>query len=235
VPAGNQLAILGANKQRKSLTVAVHCENSLVALHIDLGRNAAAYCRFLHLNRIMSKETFCDSISGRLRSPILPLVANARRIWRVSHLPVLLGLLGGAVLAAGAIAPLIHIPIVGTISYLHHPRYFNACNVGELVILAAAALSILFAVLKRFKPLWLTGMVALGQLAATLVLFQSTASTVVAKADQPDLVDPALMWAGAALQRAHFEWGIVIVAVGAVMVLAAAAWEFSAARRKSPG
>jgi hypothetical protein len=79
--------------------------------------------------------------------------------------------------------------------------------------------------------LWLTGAVALAQLITTLAVFQHTATTVMAKADQPDLVDPMLMWAGAALQPARFEWGVAIIAGGAVMVLAAAAWEFKAARR----
>lgn len=159
--------------------------------------------------------------------------AKAGRLGRGSFLPRLLGLFGGMALAAGADAPLIHIPIAGTISYLRHPGYFSSCNIGELVILAAAGLSIIFVLLKRFKPLWITGMVALAQLIATLATFQHSAAAVVARADQPDLVDPMLMWAGAALQHAHFEWGIAVIGGGAVMVLAAALWELSAARRRS--
>lgn len=155
-----------------------------------------------------------------LRLPPYP-----RWSWRLPQLPVLLGLFGGAVLAGGAGAPLIHIPIVGTVSYLRHPSYFSACRIGEMVILAAAGLSVVFALLRRFKLLWLTGTVALAQLIATLAIFQHNAATVVAKADQPNLVDPVLMWAGSALQHARFEWGIAIVAGGAVMVLVAAAWD----------
>lgn len=128
-------------------------------------------------------------------------------------------------MAGGTEAPLIHVPIVGTISYLRHPSYFGACSIGEIVILAAAALSVGFALLKRFKMLWLTGTVALAQLIATLVIFQHDAATVVTKADRPDLVDPLLMWAGSALQQARLEWGIAVVAGGAVIVLAAAAWD----------
>jgi hypothetical protein len=146
-------------------------------------------------------------------------------------LPRMLGLFGGAALAAGAGAPLIHIPIAGTISYLRHPGYFSSWNLGELVILAAAGLSIVFAFLNQFKPLWITGMVALAQLIATLASFQLSASAVVAKADQPDLVDPPLMWAGAALQHARFEWGIAVIGGGAVMVLASGVWELRARRR----
>ncbi|MBV8773292.1 MAG: hypothetical protein JO166_13325, partial [Deltaproteobacteria bacterium] len=123
-----------------------------------------------------------------------------------------MGFLGGVLVAAGADAPLIHIPIVGTISYLHHPGYFISYKIGEIVILIAAGLSIVCALLRLFKLLWLTGTAAIAQLIATVAMFQHTTATIVAKADQPDLVDPTLMWAGAALQHARFEWGIAVVA-----------------------
>jgi hypothetical protein len=155
-------------------------------------------------------------------------MAALEKLWRGSPTPRLFGFLGGAVLAAGAGAPLFYIPIVGTISYLHHPGYFSSCNIGEWVILAAAGLSILSALLKRFKLLWLTGTVALVQLIATLVIFERSAATVVAKADKPNLVNPMLMWAGAALEHSHFEWGIAVIGAGAVLVLVAAAWQMRA-------
>jgi hypothetical protein len=163
--------------------------------------------------------------------PAFRLIDDLRKLWRGSALPRLLGLSGGAVLAAGAAAPLIHIPIAGTISYLQHPNYFSSCNIGELVILAAAGLSIVFALLKWFKPLWLTGTIALAQLIATLAIFQHSAAAVVAKADQPDLVDPMLMWASAALLHARLEWGIAVIGAGAAMLLAAAACEVGKGRR----
>ncbi|MBV8054421.1 MAG: hypothetical protein JO071_04185 [Deltaproteobacteria bacterium] len=162
-----------------------------------------------------------------------PIYRSLRKLGQGWHLPRLLGLFGGMVLAAGAAAPLIHIPIAGTISYLHHPGYFSSCNIGELVILATAGLSIIFALLHQLKPLGITGIVALAQLTATLAWFEHSAAAVVAKADQPDLADPILMWAGAALQQAHFEWGIAVIGSGALMMLAAAVWELSAGRRWS--
>jgi hypothetical protein len=144
-----------------------------------------------------------------------------------------MGVMGGLILAAGVAAPLLHIPIAGTVSYLRHPSYMpGAYNAGTVVLLAAAGLSIILAIVRRFKPLWLTGTVALAQLGATLIAFQQTAATVVAHADQPDLVDPMLMWAGAALQRAHLEWGVGVIAVGALMILAAAVWDLLLIRQQ---
>jgi hypothetical protein len=166
------------------------------------------------------------------RPRFLPLVARVRRMSRL-HLPVLVAIIGAAILAVGTDAPLIHIPIVGTISYLHHPHLFRSCNFGELVVLIAAGVSIICAILKRFTLLWLTGTVAFAQLIATIFLFQRTATTVVAKADQADLVDPALMWASAALRHARFEWGVAVIAGGAAMVLVAAAMELRTARRRN--
>ncbi|HJU09425.1 MAG TPA: hypothetical protein VJ728_01045 [Candidatus Binataceae bacterium] len=163
-----------------------------------------------------------------IRQPVgqaVPFGHNLHDSPRSLKIPMLLGLLGGAVLAGAAAAPLFHIPIVGSISYLHHPSDFNGGNLGEVVILATAGLSIIFAVLNRFKLLWLTGASALGQLVGTVVIFHRMAETVVSKADRPELVDPTLMWAGAVLEHAHYKWGIGMVAGGALLVLAAAAWE----------
>jgi hypothetical protein len=152
-------------------------------------------------------------------------IRSGPKFWQPSVLPRLLGILGGTLLVAGTAAPLIHIPIVGNISYLHHPTYFHIYNVGELVILAAAGLSIVLVLIKRIKSLWLTGGIALVQLITTLVVFHRTVATVVARADQPELVDPMLMWAGAALDHARLQWGVWVVGIGAIMVIAAAACE----------
>jgi hypothetical protein len=159
-------------------------------------------------------------------------IGRGARSGRMSVLPRVLGIVGGALLAVGAATPLIHIPIVGTISYLHHPSYFHIYNVGEPVILTAGGLSIILAIIKRFKPLLLTGGIALAQLLTTLFTFHQTVATVVARADQPDLVDPMLMWAGAALEQAHLQWGIWIIGGGAIIAMAAGVWELSRQYRR---
>jgi hypothetical protein len=135
--------------------------------------------------------------------------------------PKLLGSLGGIALAAGAAAPLIHIPIFGSISYLHHPAYWHSCSVGESLLLSAAVLSFVFAFFNRFKPLWVTGTAALAQLMVTLVTFHSRAAAMIAEANKADLVDPMVMWTGAALRDARFEWGIAVITVGGAMLIAA--------------
>jgi hypothetical protein len=136
----------------------------------------------------------------------------------------IVAVVGGLVLVIGTAMPLIHIPIVGAISYLRHPSEFGGCE-GAVMILAIAALSILLALLERFRVLWLTGMVVLAQLGATVVEFHHRAATIVAQADATGVSDPVTMWAGAMLERAHLEWGIAVVAAGALLIVIAAAWE----------
>jgi len=149
-----------------------------------------------------------------------------------SFVTLVLGVFGGITLAAGVNAPLIYIPIAGHISYLHHPGKFSGGNLGELIIPIVGCLSIVFALLKYFRLLWVTGTIALAQLAVTLAWFHHDMAVVAAQADRPDLVSPGLMWANAALEHARFEWGIAVIAGGAILVLAAAACAYIAQRQQ---
>jgi hypothetical protein len=140
------------------------------------------------------------------------------------NLRLILGIIGAAVLAAGAAVPLIHVPVVGTISYLHASDYLQAGQpAAAAVIVGTAILSATLCVFKAWRWLWATGLVALAQLAATIIGFERTAAAIEMQADAPRLVDPAVMWAGALLRQAHFQWGVAVVAAGSLMILAAAA------------
>jgi hypothetical protein len=136
----------------------------------------------------------------------------------------ILGIIGGLVIAGGVAAPLIHIPIAGTITYLREPGYLHVSyHTGAIVILAAAAITLAASIAKYYRLLWLTGLAAAGQLAAIIIGFDRTVAAVEAKANAPDLVDPIVMWAGAALRQAHFEWGVAVIAVGALIIFLTAA------------
>jgi hypothetical protein len=139
---------------------------------------------------------------------------------------MLLGVLGGVALAFGADLPIIHIPIIGAISYLRHPADFTSCAIGSVVILIAALVSIIGALLGRFRLLWVTGAAAIAHVTATIFTIYHTTAEILAKTNQPELVDPTLMWAGAALQRARLGWGVGLIAGGSLLVFAAAALEF---------
>lgn len=103
----------------------------------------------------------------------------------VYRLRMALGLLGGGTLALGTYVPLVHIPIVGTISYLHHPGDFTSCAIGSVVILIAAMVSVVGAALRRFRVLWLAGAAAIVQIIVTVETIRHTTAEVLAKTNQP--------------------------------------------------
>jgi hypothetical protein len=183
------------------------------------------------------RETAAKAENHAISRPqLLDESRRLSKLRRTSSMLQVMGVMGGLILAAGVAAPLLHVPIAGTVSYLRHPSYMPGCyKAGTVVLLGAAGLSIILTIVRQFKPLWLTGTVALAQLATTLIAFHQTAATVVARADQPDLVDPMLMWAGAALQRAQLEWGVGVIVVGALMILGAAAWDLLLTRQQKRG
>jgi hypothetical protein len=146
---------------------------------------------------------------------------NPSRSFRLRQI---LAIAGGLILAAGVAAPLIHIPIVGMVSYLHQPESFHGAGCGgAIVILAGAALAIGASLAKSPRLLWIAGLLPLAQLGATIVGINHMIAAAVARADAADVVDPVVMWTGAILRQAHYEWGIAVIALGAAMVLAAAA------------
>jgi hypothetical protein len=60
-------------------------------------------------------------------------------------------------------------------------------------------------------------------LAATILRVNYAIKTAAAQASTTDIASPFVIWQEALLRRAHFEWGVALIALGGVMVLAAAA------------
>lgn len=138
--------------------------------------------------------------------------------WRV-----ILGMFGALALAGGVAAPLLRVPIVGTISYLHQPSDFQgASHAGAIILLASAAIAIVAVLMKSRAPLVLAGIASLGELATTILRVNYTIKMAEAQASTTDISGPFAIWREALLHRAHYEWGIAVIAVGGVMVLAAA-------------
>ena len=143
---------------------------------------------------------------------------------RNSCLPLILGILGAVALAGGAAAPLLRVPIAGTISYLHQPEDFQGASyMGAAILLAAAAAAIIATIMKWRLLLVVAGIASLSELVATILRVNYTIKMAEAQASTTDIAGPFVIWQEAVLQRAHFEWGIAVIAVGGLMVLIAAA------------
>lgn len=140
------------------------------------------------------------------------------------RLRLILGVLGGLALAGGVAAPILRVPIVGTISYLHQPPDFQgASHAGAIILLASAAIAIVAVLMKSRALLVVAGVASLGELAATILRVNYTIKMAEAQASTTDISGPFAIWQEALLHRAHYEWGIAVIAVGGVMVLAVAA------------
>jgi hypothetical protein len=85
-----------------------------------------------------------------------------------------------AVLAAGFAVPLIHVLVFGAISYL--PAQAGTIRAAA-VMLGTAILSAARCVLKVWRWLWATGLVALAPLAATIIGSDRTAAAIEMQAD----------------------------------------------------
>ncbi len=66
----------------------------------------------------------------------------------------LLGLIGSVVLFVGVFAPIVSIPIMGNMNYFQNGK-------GDgTIVLVLAVISLILVLLKKFKGLWLTGLVS---------------------------------------------------------------------------
>jgi hypothetical protein len=136
---------------------------------------------------------------------------------------MVLGLVGGLAVIAGIAAPLMHIPVAGTISYLRHPSYIGGDYWEGVAVLAVMGIVAIAATLARsYRWLWLAGLGSMAQVAATVIGFERSAGAIEAQANQDALVDPIVMFADSAMRHAKFEWGIGVIAGGALLLLTAA-------------
>lgn len=127
------------------------------------------------------------------------------------------GLLGSFVLAAGVFSPVIWMPIMGTVTYANEPQ-----GHGAAILLGCAVLAAVLTVLRAYGWLWVPALAALAELSSTIIDFNRQAAAFEAQVNSGGLPDAFEMLAGAAMQSARFEWGVAVVAAGAVFLLAAA-------------
>lgn len=134
-----------------------------------------------------------------------------------SILKVVLGLAGATLLAFGVFCPLVSVPIVGQMNYFQNGQ-------GDgIIILVLAGATALLCLIRRFALLWVTGLGSLGLLAFTFISFQSRLSTAK-RSIEDDLADnPFAGLAAMAVQSVQIQWGIAVLAIGAILVVAAAA------------
>jgi hypothetical protein len=127
------------------------------------------------------------------------------------------GLVGSLMLAVGVFLPIISLPIVGAMNYFQNGR-------GDgTVILAFAVCSALLTVRRRYEWLLTTGGASLAMVLVTFFMVASRLSDVRTNMDHHLADNPFRGLADVAMQSVQMQWGWIVLLIGAVLVLVAAA------------
>jgi hypothetical protein len=127
-----------------------------------------------------------------------------------------MGLVGAFLLMVGVFTPIISLPIVGDMNYFQNGQ-------GDGVyVLILAAVSLVPIFLNRYQWLWITGLLALTLIAATLLQFV----WVIAQLRQAVTEEASdNLFAGLAellVDAVQIQWGWVLLITGALLILVAA-------------
>ncbi len=129
----------------------------------------------------------------------------------------LYGIIGSILLFIGVFAPIISLPIVGSVNYFQNGR-------GDgVIVLIFALISIVLTVSKKYRGLWITGVGSLGVMLFTFVNFQIRLSEMKDEMEKKLAGNPFRGIADVAMQSIQIQWGWAVLIVGAVFLVAAAA------------
>ncbi len=128
-----------------------------------------------------------------------------------------LGFMGAFVLIVGVFAPLINVPIMGSVNYFQ-----NGKGDGTFV-LALGIISLVLILAKQYKWLWITGLGSLGLLTFTFFHFQSKISQMKTEMETGLAGNPFRGLVDVAMQSVQIQWGFALLAVGAILLIISAA------------
>lgn len=133
------------------------------------------------------------------------------------QLEEVLGMVGSIVLFLGVFAPILRIPIMGSLNYFQ-----NGQGDGTIII-CLAVVSLVLILLKKCRGLWFTGLGSLGVLAFTFINFHVRMSETKSGL-QAEMGDNPFGFLGElALESVQLEWGWAVLILGGAMVTSAAA------------
>jgi len=129
---------------------------------------------------------------------------------------MLFGILGALILILGVFAPLVSIPIMGSMNYFQNGK-------GDgIIILVFAALALVLSLSRLYKALWLPFLGCAGTLTFTFVRFQQGMSEARAEMKAELADNPFAGLAEIAIESVQLQWGFALLIVGTVMLLIAA-------------
>jgi hypothetical protein len=129
----------------------------------------------------------------------------------------MLAIVGAFLLFVGVFLPIVSMPIVGSLNYFH-----NGQGDGTIV-LVLAAISIILAVTKSFRGLWVTGLCSIGLMLFALVGFLMRISEVREQMQTQLADNPFRGLADVAMNSVQLQWGWAVLILGGVLIVVAAA------------
>jgi len=140
----------------------------------------------------------------------------------------ILALTGPLLLFLGVFVPIYSVPIIGNVNY------FNNGRGDGVIILGLVAISVPFALLKRFHWLWATGVGSLILIGYSLLNLRSQMFAMTAQVYWQLGRNPLRESAFDLMQVAQLQWGWALLTLGSAFTIASAAIQPSADRRKCP-
>jgi hypothetical protein len=137
----------------------------------------------------------------------------------------LMGVIGVVMVAVGVFCPFVSFPIVGSISY-----FANGKGDGTIV-LAAALLAGGLVLGHYYKQAGLLGAAILALIGFAVFQFQSKMGEAKAEMTRDLHDNPFSGLAEGMMNTVQLQWGIGLMVVGALLIIAAAVWNPSASSR----
>ncbi len=134
---------------------------------------------------------------------------------QVAHLRKIIGLLGAALLFAGAFCPIISVPIMGSMNY------FQNGKIDGLSVTVAAVMAALLSLTAKYRWLPLPGIGSAVIVAITYYDFYSRMQETRERLNSGLPHNLLKGLADAAFLTARFEWGWAILITGSILIIGA--------------
>ncbi len=120
---------------------------------------------------------------------------------------------GALILALGTFAPIVSVPIAGTMNY------FANGNGDGVVLLAFAAITVVFIFLNRPRILWFTGGASLVMMGYSFYEFKSRMNEITAGMEADLAGNPFRGFADMAMNSVQIQWGWGVLIFGAIIII----------------
>ena len=134
------------------------------------------------------------------------------------------GFAGSILLFLGVFAPIISLPVVGSVNYFQNGR-----GDGVLIFILAVA-SAIFTALDKFRAVFPTGSACFAVLTFTFLNIQTTLSEMKSRIEPEFGGNPFRGVADLAVNLVQIQWGFAVLILGACFLMVAAALDDSQRR-----